>query len=230
MNKIVSMISVLMMGVCMLCSCADTYSISGSSLQAIYDADTAYLEYTKDSKVVKLNSCEILHGKFTMSGNLDSVMCVILNLGSVQSPVVLEKGDIKVSVQNSALKVEGTPMNDKLYKFLTSCDSLTMQIEELPHREAEMILSGVDHDDILRQLGEEEAELRTSLDKLETEFIVSNFDNTLGVTWFMNLCERAYQRFGFVTTTPQIEDIYSRAPDEFRNNPYVKDYMETANK
>ena len=211
-------------------SCADTYTISGTSLQTVLESNTAYLEYTKGSDMVKIDSCEIMHGKFSMSGTVDSVMCVMLNLGVCQLPVVIEKGDIKVNLQNSLMKVEGTPLNDKLYVFLNSRDSLTMQLAELPHRESELILSGVDHDEILRQLGEDEAELRVALDKLETKFITDNFNNVLGVTWFLQLCDLEYSKYGRPMTNSQIEEIYSLAPDDFRENPMIKNYMDSANK
>lgn len=199
-------------------------------MQSVVESNTAYLEYNKGNEVIKMDSCDIVHGKFSMSGTLDSVMCVVLDLGVCQLPVVLEKGDIKVNVQNSFMKAEGTPLNDKLYVFLNSRDSLTMQLAELPHRESELILSGVDHDEILRQLGEDEAELRIALEKLETKFITENFDNVLGVTWFMQLCDIEYSKYGRAMTSVQIEEIYSLAPDEFKENPMVKDYMESASK
>lgn len=211
-------------------SCSDSYTISGTSLQTVLESNTAYLEYNKGSEIIKVDSCEIVHGKFSMSGSVDSVMCVILNLGVCQLPVVLEKGDIKVSLQNSLIKVEGTPLNDKLYVFLNSRDSLTMQLAELPHRESELILSGIDHDEILRQLGEDEAELRVALDKLETKFITDNFDNVLSVTWFLQLCDQEFSKYGRPMTNGQIEEIYSLAPDNFRENPMIKNYMDSANK
>lgn len=229
-KEIYTCLSAFLFTLLTLSSCSDSYTISGTSLQTVLESNTAYLEYNKGSEVIKLDSCEIRHGKFSMSGSLDSVMCVMLNMGVCQLPVVLEKGDIKVNVQNSLMKVEGTPLNDKLYVFLNSRDSLTMQLAELPHRESEMILSGVDHDEILRQLGEDEAELRVALDQLETKFITGNFDNVLGVTWFMQLCELEYSKYGRPMTNSQIDEIYTLAPNSFKENPLVKDYMESANK
>ena len=88
-----------------------------------------------------------------------------------------------------------------------------------------MILQGIDEDEILRQLGEEEGDLRMAIDKLETTFVTSNFDNVLGLTYFLVLCDNAYNQFGFATTTPQIDEIYGRAPDEFKQNPQVAKYM-----
>lgn len=88
-----------------------------------------------------------------------------------------------------------------------------------------MILEGYDHDEILRQLGEEEADIRMAIDKVETQFVTSNYENVLGVTYFLVLCNNAYNQFGFATTTPQIDEIYGRAPDSFRQNKKVVEYM-----
>ena len=78
---------------------------------------------------------------------------------------------------NNAMKVEGTPLNDKFYAFMTQRDSLMFLLQELPRKESTMILDGYDHDEILRELGEEEGGLRMAIDKLETDFVTANFDN-----------------------------------------------------
>ena len=36
-------------------------------------------------------------------------------------------------------------------------------------------------------------------------------------------------RFKYPILTPQIEEIMTKATDKFKNNPYVKDYYQTAN-
>lgn len=225
MKKILYTLSSLSALLVLMASCSDRYTVTGTSLTSVYDGKMAYLRQM-DSEVAKsVDSCEIVHGSFDMNGPLDSVMCVKLDIGGFSIPIVLEKGDIKVSTENSAIKVGGTPLNDKLYQFLNSRDSLIMLLDELPHLETEMILEGTDHDQILLKLGGQEADLRQALDKLETSFVVDNFDNILGVTWFLQLCNIAYQTFGYATTTPQIDELYGRAPDSFRNRKEIRDYM-----
>ncbi len=210
----------------MLSSCAGNYNITGTSLQSIYDGNMVYLRPLDDDKSV--DSCKILHGKFSMSGPVDSIMCVRLFIGNDidNIPIVLEQGDIKVSTQEASIKVEGTPLNDKFYSFMIERDSLNYLLRELPRRQATMILEGYDEDEILRQLGEEEADIRIKIDKMETEFVTDNFDNVLGVTYFLVLCQNALNQYGFPTTTPQIDELYGRAPDTFRNNKKVIDFME----
>ena len=162
-----------------------------------------------------------------MTGPVDSVMCVRMFFGKSGDniPIILEEGNIKVIDLNNAMKVEGTPLNDKFYAFMTQRDSLMFLLQELPRKESTMILDGYDHDEILRELGEEEGGLRMAIDKLETDFVTANFDNVLGLTYFLVLCDNAYNQFGFPTTTPQIDEIYGRAPEAFKANKDVKGYM-----
>lgn len=215
----------------LLSACSTSYNITGTSLQSFSDGDMVYLRplSTDDSKAV--DSCKILHGAFTMSGPVDSVMCVRMFFGNSGDniPVILEEGNIRVIDLNNAMKVEGTPLNDKFYAFMTERDSLMFLLQELPHKESVMILEGYDHDEILRQLGEEEGVLRMAIDKLETDFVTANYDNVLGITYFLVLCDNVFNQFGFPTTTPQLEEIYWRAPDSFRNNKNVLEYMNLCN-
>ena len=210
-----------------LASCSSSYNITGTSLQSIYDGDIVYLRPLGMEDDKPVDSCKILHGGFKMSGAIDSVMCVRMFFGQSGDniPIILEEGNIRVSALPNAMKVEGTPLNDKFYLFMTERDSLMFLLEELPRKESAMILDGYDHDEILRMLGEEEGELRMAVDKLETEFIMANYENVLGITYFLVLCDNAYNQFGYATTTPQIDEIYSRAPEKFKKNPQVEEYM-----
>ena len=172
-----------------LAACSTNYNITGTSLQSFYDGDMVYLRPIggEDSRAV--DSCKILHGTFTMTGPVDSVMCVRMFFGNSGDniPIILEEGNIKVIDLNNAMKVEGTPLNDRFYAFMSERDSLMFLLQELPRKESKMILEGYDHDEILRQLGEEEGGLRMAIDKLETDFVTANFDNVLR---FMDVPQR----------------------------------------
>ena len=225
-SEIRKAVSALLASPLLLASCAQQYSVEGISSQSILDGRMAYIKTLGDDTYHTLDSCEVLHGKFHMSGPLDSVMCVRLFMGDDNFiPIVLEEGNVKVSIQNASIKIEGTPLNDRLYVFLTSRDSLAMLRAELPKKESEMYLEGYDQDEVLDVLVADEMQLNKALDKLETAFITDNFDNVLGVTWFLHLCNQAYQRYGFPTTTPQIDEIYSRAPESFRSNREISNYI-----
>ena len=220
--------AMVMLTAVMLGACSTSYNITGTSLQSFYDGDMVYLRPLGGEDTRAVDSCKILHGSFAMSGPVDSVMCVRMFFGNSGDniPVILEEGTIKVIDLNNAMKVEGTPLNDKFYAFMMKRDSLMFLLQDLPRRESSMILDGYDHDEILRQLGEEEGALRMEVDKLETDFVTENYDNVLGVTYFLVLCDNAYNQFGYPTTTPQIDEIYGRAPEAFRENKDVKLYME----
>jgi hypothetical protein len=223
MVKLYALMTVLALA---MVSCTTQYSVQGVASQAVLDGRTAYLRTMDGRSDVAIDSCKVLHGKFSMTGPLDSVRCVRLFLGADQFiPIVLEEGDIQIKLENSSIVIGGTPLNDRLYAFLNSRDSLAMLSAELPKRESEMYLEGYTQDEILTVLGNQEFGYRKAMDKLETDFVTSNFDNPLGVMWFMELCHRATMIFGYPTTTPQIDEIYGRAPENFKANPDVVEFM-----
>lgn len=206
------------------------YVINGSLSQPISDGTMAYIvRLDEGADFCPIDSCEVVHGKFHMDGNVDSIMMVRLYMGDDNFPIVLESGELAIDIENNQVKISGTPLNDKLYTFLTERDSLKMLYDELPHKESMMYLDGYSSEEILQELGEEELRLQNALDKIDTRFVMDNFDNALGITWFMRLCYEAEEFYGFPTTTPQIDEIYSMAPDEFRQNHYVKEYFQRVN-
>ena len=187
----------------------------------------AYIKTVENNVYHTLDSCEVLHGNFYMDGPLDSVRFVTLFMGEDSFiPFILEEGNIEISIRDSQIRIGGTPLNERLYVFFTSRDSLAMLRAELPKRESQMYLEGYTQDEIIDVLSGEQMKLNMALDKLETQFICDNFDNVLGVTWFLELCNRAYNMFGYETTTPQIDEIYSRAPEEFRQQVSIKSFMD----
>ena len=58
-----------------------------------------------------------------------------------------------------------------------------------------------------------------------TKFVTENFDNVLGPGVFMMITAT----MPYPMLTPWIEDIMSKATDRFKNDPYVKQYMDAAN-
>lgn len=213
--------------VSVLVSCADSYNIIGTSSQCIFNGKMAYIKHLDYADMKIIDSCEVVHGEFCMSGPLDSVMYVSLFLGDDRCiPVVLEQGNININMAHSSIKVEGTPLNDRLYSFLNSCDSLIMLISDLQNRDENMQYAGYGINNGLVDKRMRESELNMEIHKLETQFIIDNFDNILGVTWFVELCKKAYSKARRYTTTPQIDEIYGKAPKAFRNNKIVRSYMD----
>ena len=140
-------------------------------------------------------------------------------------PVVLEKGEISIRIDNTSRRVSGTPLNEELYDFLTRHDQLDNELSELSHRHSQMLLEGEDEDVINEQLSLEAARIAQQEDSLVTNFIIDNFDNVLGPGVFMMMTGS----YPYPVLTPQIEDIMSKATSKFKNDPYVKEYYQTAN-
>lgn len=214
-------------------ACADKYVIEGTTSQYFQDGTVAYIKQfeigSHDIDFKAIDSCEVLHGKFDMTGALDSIMMVRLYMGSDNFPMVLEPGKVTISIADNIVKIEGTELNERLYAFLTKRDSLKILYDDLPKRESKMYLDGYTQQEIIQELGAEELRLQDEVDRLETGFVKDNYDNVLGVTWFLRLCYEARDFYGFVTTTPQIDEIYMQAPDNFKKNKLVSSYMSQVN-
>lgn len=210
-----------------LTSCAESYNIQGSSSVSSLDGSKLYLKAVRDQKVESIDSCEVVHGKFKFAGLLDTTMFVNLFMDerSLMMPLVLERGNIVVRIDDTSRKVSGTPLNDLLYKFIDQHNQLDNRMNELSHRESQMLLDGVDEREINEQLSAEAHRIAMEEDSLVTNFISDNFDNVLGPGIFMMITAG----FEYPILTPQIEHIMTKATDAFKNDPYVREYYKTAN-
>ena len=215
----------LLFGVALLSSCAETYNVEGSTSVSSLDGSKLYLKALKNNEIKNIDSCEVVHGQFHFSGVLDTVRMATLFMDDESiMPVVLEEGAITVKLDNARQKVGGTPLNDKLYTFLDKHNQLENQMVELSHKQSQMMLDGIEEDQINETLSREAETIAKEEDKLVTDFIVDNFDNVLGPGVFMMITSS----FRYPILTPQIEHIMSKATDTFKNDPYVKDYYKAA--
>lgn len=223
MNKILYALVVMTT----LASCAESYSIQGSSSVSSLDGSKLYLKTIKDQELKSMDSCDVVHGKFRFAGLLDTVKLANLYMDdeSLMMPVVVEKGEIEIRIDNTGRNVSGTPLNDKLYQFINRHDQLGNEMNELSHKQSQMLLDGIDEDEINQKLTVEAAKIAQKEDSLVTNFIVDNFDNVLGPGVFMMMTSG----YPYPVLTPQIEDIMSKATQKFKSDPYVKEYYRTAN-
>ena len=206
-------------------SCANSYNVQGSSSISSLDGSKLYLKAVKNNELKSIDSCDIVHGQFHFSGILDTVRMANLFMDDQSiMPVVLEEGEIVIKLDNAAQSVGGTPLNDKLYKFIDKHKQLDNRMSELSHRQSQMMLEGVDELTINEHLNAEAEKIAAEEDKLVTSFIVENFDNVLGPGVFMMITSG----LNVPVLTPQIEDIMSKATDKFKNDPYVKEYYQVA--
>ena len=221
MNKILYAV----IAISTLTSCAESYSVSGSSSISALDGSKLYLKTIKDNELKSIDSCDVVHGKFRFAGLLDTVRMANLFMDDEGiMPVVLEEGEINIRLDKATQTVHGTPLNDLLYEFIDLHNQLSNQRAELSHKHSQMLLEGIDEDVINRTLISEATTIDKREDSLVTHFIIDNFDNVLGPGVFMMMTSG----FRYPVLTPQIEEIMSKATDKFKNDPYVKDYYQTA--
>ena len=206
-------------------SCASTYNVEGSSSVSALDGNKLYLKAIKNNEFKNIDYCEDVHGEFHFTGLLDTIRMASLYMDDESiMPVVLEKGEIVVKIDPARQMVGGTPMNDSLYKFIDKHNQLTNQMNELSHKQSQMLLEGLDEGTIDSQLSAEAARIAQEEDHLVMKFIEANFDNVLGPGVFMMITSQ----YRYPILTPQIEDIMSKATQKFKDDPYVKDYYQTA--
>lgn len=198
-------------------SCAESYTIQGSSSLALLDGNKLYLKAMEGSDMKTLDSCDVVHGKFRFSGLLDTTQMAALFMGEKSVlPIVVERGDIKVRIEDTQQKVSGSPLNEVLYTFLDQHNQLQNDLIELSHQESRMLLDGIDEETINLEISKEWAAINQREDSLVTNFVVDNFDNVLGPFIFIQMS----------SSVPQVEHIWSKAPDEFKQIPNVNDFYQ----
>lgn len=206
-------------------SCASEYKIEGSSSVSRLDGKMLFIKVPSGDRMLNVDSAEVIHGVFRLEGIADSTVIASLYMDDESIlPFVIEKGKIAININNARIIVSGTPLNDRLYDFVGKKTSLDDQAYELERKESRMIMDGKSPDEIQREITKEREKLAAEMNKLAKDFIQSNYDNVLGPGVFIMLCNN----FPYPVITPLIEEIIDGAPDSFKNNPLVKDYMSVA--
>lgn len=209
-----------------LASCAETYNIAGVSNVSTLDGQKLYLKVLKDAELKELDSCDVVHGQFQFQGTLDSVRIANIFMDdNAALPVVLERGEIVVKIDNMQESVTGTPLNDRLSEFREKFTRLMNQSMDLVHRHDQAIMNGSDMTEVNAKLAAEDASINKEMDKLITTFVTENFDNVLGPYVFINTCMSRYE---VPMLDAWIEDIMSKATTKFKNDKQVKEYYEAA--
>lgn len=210
----------------LLSSCNQKYKIDGVSSVTRLDGKKIFVKVLQNGEWIKIDSAEIVHGLFSMGGKVDSVLMGTIYLGDENlMPLVLEKGTIKISISNTQLSAQGTPLNDALYQFIAKKNLMDTKIEELDRKEATLIMDGVDLANIHKQLAQEGEVLLVEMNNFTKKFIADNYENVLGPSVFMMLCSS----LPYPILTPQIEDILKDAPYSFKTNKLIKEFTTKAN-
>lgn len=220
MKKNYSLLNSLFFFVAALAAASCTkYNVTGTSSLQNMDGHTLYLKGIVNDELVNIDSCEVVHGKFRFSGSIDTTQMASLFMDDESiMPLVVEKGHINIHIDNAQQKVSGTTLNEKLYEFLEKHDRLNNQMRELDHRYSQMLLDGIDEEDINRTLTAESAVIVQQEDSLVTNFVVDNFENVLGPFVFIQMS----------SSVPQIEHIMSKAPETFKQRADVEEFYKIA--
>lgn len=211
----------------MFASCADKYQIEGNSSVSRLDGKMLFVKISDGVQMINIDSAEVVHGLFKMEGSIDTTIMASLYMDDQSiMPLVMEKGNIQIRIENSRLMVSGTPLNDKLYEFVFKKNSLDDRAYEVERKESQMIMQGISMEEVESTIQKEREELSKELDILVKTFICDNYENVLGPGVFMMLCNS----MPYPVMTPLIEDIVDDAPETFKNHWMVKEYMELARK
>lgn len=201
------------------------YKIEGTSSVSSLDGKMLFIKVWNQDHMTNVDSCEIIHGKFTMGGKVDSVVMATLYMDDQpMMPLVIERGSIRVAVSDLKLSATGTTLNDKLSEFIDQQKSISSRAEELAHRESQMIMDGKDPQEIQQIVQTEGDKLTNEMNKLIKDFITGNYDNVLSAGVFMILCSN----LPYPVLTPQIQELLDGAPDSFKNDPFVKEFVAAA--
>ncbi|MCR5535319.1 MAG: DUF4369 domain-containing protein [Bacteroidaceae bacterium] len=215
----------IILGAVMLASCSEQYLVSGSSNVEGLEGRMLYLRVFKDSDMCAIDSSRVVHGKFKFRGIMDSVMMANVFLGDNSvMPVVLESGDVNLRIDENVQSSTGTPLNDSLTNFIQKKSQIDARMNELSRMELQMMMNGMDEDQIRIELESKARQLEVENDRLMTRFIRANYNNVLGPGVFMIMTSG----FQYPILNPQIEEIISQAPPYFMNNPYVREYIKVA--
>lgn len=221
------MIKQLLLPACLtllLPSCA-SYRMEGKTNVPTLDGQRLYLKVSNQDAIVDLDSCEVIHGNFRMDGEVDSIALGALYLGGESlMPIVVEKGKMKISIENSGLEVSGTPLNERLYRFIKDKNLLEQRLSDVQHKQMQSIMDGVPAEKAEEQAIEEGEALVKEMNQLITTFVTDNFDNLLALQIFSMYC----QSFPQPVITPVIQEILDKAPADFKEETFVKEYLKLA--
>ena len=215
----------LMIFTVLVVSCSEQqYFVKGKSTQSTLDGEYAYMAPMTSYSLPYIDSCRVVHGQFEMTGPLDSIQCVTIYMGSTGIPMVLETGEVIINFQNSNIHVSGTPLNDRFYTFLNTRDSLVFIQKELYNRIATSSVYST-----LSTYDADANSIRTvtnQIDSLECAFVEENYDNVLGVSWFLRMCDEASSSAGYYCMPPKLQTIYNAAPPSFKQNREIQNFLE----
>ena len=111
-----------------------------------------------------------------------------------------------------------------LEDFNKRYNRISNQIADLGHQQSRAIMDGEDMDEVNHKLSQKAAMLDQECDKIVTTFIEDNFDNILGPYVF----QMVTSAMEIPLTNAWIDALMTKATTKFKNDPYVKEFMQAA--
>lgn len=197
------------------------YKVEGSSSLNHLDGKMVYMcNFTED--LVPLDSAEIIHGAFKMSGEIDSTMMVILFMDRKPlGTMVLESGTISVDLLNADFRISGTELNDRLYSFTRKKRDYENKLNKIDSKIAQKVMAGEDYDIVKEEYSKETDALLEKYDMLIDSFITSNYDNVLSESVFLLMCYSTPAE----ALPESFYSIYEKAPESFKSNDIIEKYI-----
>lgn len=206
-------------------SCGKKYKIEGISSVSRLDGKMLFIKVPSGDKLVNIDSAEVVHGVFKMAGKVDSTVIASLYMDDTCiMPIVIEEGSINININKSGFTLKGTPLNDCFNEFIVKKTSLEDRAYEVERMESRMIMDGRDPKFIQEEMERQRNDLGRDMDDLAKTFIQENYNNVLGAGVFLMLCNG----LPYPVLTPLMEEIIDDAPDTFKNNPMIRDYVSAA--
>ncbi|MGL4518826.1 MAG: DUF4369 domain-containing protein [Phocaeicola sp.] len=204
-------------------SCSKRYQIEGRSSISLLDGRMLYLKVPVGNDLVNIDSAEVIHGSFQMAGRVDSTVVASLFMDNQNvMPVILEKGSIVITIENSKLHVQGTPLNNSLYDYIEQRNSLESHAYELERTESRMIMEGHSLEQVEIKMNEVRQSLLQQVTALNKSFIQKNYTNLLGPSLFLMVCEG----YDSPVMPHFIKQILDEAPACFKENVQVQSYID----
>ena len=205
-----------------LTSCGKKFKIDGVTSVSRLDGKMLFVKVLSGDELVNVDSAEVIHGYFQMEGKVDSVVLASLYMDDeCIMPLVLEEGNIKIEINNVGISIKGTPLNDSFNKFIEDKTAIDDRAYEVEREESRMIMDGVDINTVQFEIDKKRVEVAQQMDNLIKTFISSNYENVLGPGVFIMIGNSLPYPF----LTPVMEDIVNKAPEGFKNNNLIKNYL-----
>ena len=218
-------ILILLFACLSLSSCTNRFSIEGVSSVSLHDGKKFYLKVPKAEGFVVLDSTEMVHGEFDLKCKVDSVVLGSLFMeNDLILPIAIESGKINVNIDNSKISLKGTPLNNKINEFMLEKNALEDRAYEVERLESRLIMDGKPQAEVEAEMEKQRSALSDDVAKLAKTYIQENYSNVLGPGIFLIFCEG----LEFPYITPLMEEIISDAPESFKNDFFIKDFVNTA--